>query len=174
MELIEYLPEYMRRVEDIKKIMAAEQPELDNINAEIEKAQNEMFIDTASEIGLSRLESIYKIAGSAVEDINFRRYRLMLKIMGGQHISLAERLDNIIGSGNYTMTFSFDEMRLRVSITVENQRYVKEAYKLLDRITPCNVILDVGILYTSHGMLRGYTHGELADYRHREIKRLSL
>lgn len=174
MELIKYLPEFMRNVDCMRKITSAEQPEFDALSVGIENIQKEMFIETASEIGTERFENIYGIENIGSEDIDFRKYRLMLKIMGGEHTSLSERLDKLIGTGYYTINFYIDEMRLEVRITVEHKRYIQEAFELLDRIIPCNIILDVGVLYASHKMLGKYTHGELAAYKYSEMKQLYL
>ncbi len=170
MLLKNYLPEFIRNVEDIKKITEAEQPEFDNLNDDIDNIQNEMFIETASVNGIERFEKVYEIENKGSEDIDFRKYRLMLKIIGGEHITIAERLDKLIGSGKYAMSFDFDEIRLEIRVNVENKKYVNEAYELLDKIIPCNIILDVGVLYTSHGMIKKYTHKELAEFKHSEIK----
>lgn len=174
MELIKYLPEFMRKVDCMRKITNAEQPEFDELNIGIDNIQKEMFIETASEIGVERFENIYGIENIGREDIDFRKYRLMLKIMGSEHVSLSERLDKLIGTGNYTINFYSDDMRLQVRITVENKRYVQETFELLDRIIPCNIVLDVGVLYASHKMLGKYTHGELAAYKYSELKLIDI
>ncbi len=173
MKLIEYLPEFMRKISQLMLLTEAEQPDFDELDANGDTIQNEMFVDTATDYGLSRFEKIYGISSNTGDDMDFRKYRLMLKIMGSKRITLSETLDKIMGSGNYRLNFYIDEMRLEVRVTVKNSKYVSEIYKQLDRIVPCNVMLDIGVLYTSHGMLSKYSDSQLAAYTHNEIKTMA-
>lgn len=159
----------MRKVDEFIVAAQAQQPEFDRLDENITMLQNEMFVETADEYGISRLEKVYGITEKS-SDTEFRKFRLMLKIKGGKNKTLAERFDELLGPGNYLMNFYKNEMLLEIKITVESEQYLDEAFKLADRIVPCNIKLDVRIMYASHKMLGKYTHKELSSCRYEELK----
>ena len=174
MELIKYLPVYMGKIREINELTMAEQPEIDNVFDAITSVSKENFVETATDYGLSRLEKIYGIKYSGYEDMSFRKFRLMLKISGNKNRNIVERLNDIFGEGNYSMEYNPLDNVLSVGITVENKDYIDETKKMLDKLVPCNIILDVRVLYVSHKMLERYTHKELSKYKNEGLKLIGL
>lgn len=172
--LIKYLPEYMRKINEIKRLMEVEQQDFDKLIKNIKGVQSEMFVETANEYGIKRFEKMLGIKGVNGESIDLRRFRVLLKLTSNERVFIKERLDSLIGSESYRFSLDINFMRLEVRVMVESKEYLDEVKELLDRFVPCNIVLDVSILYASHKMLSKYTHGQLADYMHSELKLIGI
>lgn len=154
--------------------MSAEQPEFDEISEKLNNLQKIMFVESTDEYGISRLEKILNIAGDSSEDLAIRKFRVLAYINGNKQKCLDDVLTNILGEDNYTIEYVVANKYLTVRINVQNENYLEIVKSVLDKITPCNIVLDVGILYASHQMISGYTHEYLAKFQHENIKYIGV
>ncbi len=174
MKLINYLPPFMGKVEEFIKITEAEQPEFDVLCKNVDTLQKEFFAETAGEYGLSRLEKAFGISDGSGEDIDLRRFRIKTRLGGCKGLSLYERLENTVGKDNFTVDFNRVALTLDVRITVKSGQYLDVVKNMLERLIPCNIALDVRILYTSYNMLNAYTHEYLSGFKNEDIKLIGI
>ena len=98
--LLEYLPAHMQRIEEIKQIINTEQVEIDFLLSEIQNILKNQFVTTANENGVSRYESILKILPKANENLEERKFRILLRLKERAFYTLpavAEQIENICG-----------------------------------------------------------------------------
>ena len=172
MELIKYLPEYLRPIKQLKEITRVEQDIIDGLNSDLDSIERELYIESAGDYGLGRLEKMLGIYDIDYKDLDYRRFRLLLKLTSSSTPSIRERLNNILGEENFTMEMV--DNCLEVRIVVKSKEYLEEIRGLLDKIVPLNIELDVRILYVSHKMLSKYTHKELSALRNEAVKVIGL
>lgn len=173
MELIKYLPEYMAKIKELEIINKVEQTEFNIFNSKISDIQKEMFISTAGEIGISRFEKMLNIE-NLDSDMDYRRLRILLKLSGFNNGSIEKRLSDIVGEDNYLLNVDIDNKYVEVRLLVRSEKYLDEVAKLLDKIVPCNLKLNVGILYSSHKMTSKYTHKYLAGFKNSDVKLIGV
>ena len=164
----------MADVRDIKEIMTGEQPEFDSLFENIDLMQEDMFIDTVSEEGIKRFEKMLGIEGSNLKSPDLRRFILKLRLVAGKRANLKSKLNSLVGSNNYTMNYDINSNTLVVRIVIESKSYLDEVKALLDKLVPCNVIIDVRILYLSHEMMKVYTHEYLSNYKNDDVKTIGM
>ncbi len=167
--LIDYLPPYMREYLEMRQICESEDPEILTLKNGLNGIKNELFTETAVDEGLKRLESILGITASEGEGTEYRRFRILSKLLlscGG----LTQCLDALIDDGDYSIRLDCEALTLSVRLPLKNSMYLASVREMLDRTVPVNITLTVSLLYTKHGELKKYTHGELGDYTHKQIK----
>ena len=77
--LIDYYPEAVGKIREMKEICNAEQPEIDNINKEIDRLLANRFISKADEHGIARFEKELGIIPAAGQSLEDRRITAMIK-----------------------------------------------------------------------------------------------
>lgn len=167
--LINYLPQYMREYREIKEICSSEDIEISNLNLCKDKIQKELFIETASEYGLKRVENILGIIASGDESIDYRKFRIKSKLINTGY-SLIEMLDSLIPNGEYTLTFDVNTLTLTLRIPLTNEMYINSVSEMLEKNVPMNIAISCSVLYSSHKQVGQYTHAQLGYYSHKFIK----
>ncbi|MGN1317653.1 MAG: putative phage tail protein [Lachnospirales bacterium] len=174
MDLIKYLPEFMANVEDFKIISSSLQPVADTLNKSIENIGNELFAESAGEYGISRFEKVFNIEANDSESLELRRFRVITKLKGLEKCDIESKIKDITGENNYTISLDIDKLTLDVRITVQSKEYLETVKAMLDRIVPCNIILDVRLLYASHQMISSKTHEYLSGFKNEDIKLIGI
>ncbi len=167
--LLEYLPPYMREYDEMRRICQSEDPEITELKDSTEVIKKEFFTETAEGEGLIRLEGILGITASEGEGIEYRRFRILSKLLGSRD-SLTQCLDTLIPDKGYSLELDCGELTLSVRLPLKNSMYLSSVTEMLERTVPVNIKLGVSLLYTLHGELKKYTHGELHSYTHKNIK----
>ena len=171
MELISYLPYYMREYREINEIMSAEEREFAVLRKETEGCASNFFIDTADENGIKRFEKMLGIQSGADESLDYRRFRLKAKLTESR-TNVINILDSIVSDGGWTVEYDSENYRLEVILDLENKNYMDEVYEALDRAIPANIELKCDILHTTHRALSKYRHSQLKGYRHSELQNI--
>ena len=77
--LMKYLPEYLREFEEMQQIMKAENPEFAMLAQEIKQIDKNQYILTCNEAGISLFENILGIKPSAEDTLQSRIARVMIR-----------------------------------------------------------------------------------------------
>ena len=171
--LNDYLPEYLKDVEEFKALMDAEQPEFENITALINNASNDFSVFTLTEDGVRRWESILGIAGKAADSLDARRFRIITHIIGQIPItkrSLYAQLVTLCGEGGFTMEINSATYTLNVKVGVEAQSAFNDVKELITRLAPANLICNVTQMYNEHSLLQKKTHEQLKAFTHQQLR----
>lgn len=143
--LVSYLPSFLREYEETKAAFEAENPELELLWQEAAKVLNSSFIDRADEYGIRRFEKLLGILPDPDSDLEARRsivlskwlsklpytYRMLLKQLG------------IICGDDFSVTKRFEaDYFLRVVTHLRDYGKSLEVKKLLDEMIPANIRLD--------------------------------
>lgn len=168
MKIINYYPEFLANIREYKQLGATEDTELTKLWEILDKIRNELYINTAENVGLERWESILGIVNTS-DDVAFRRFRILSRL-NSTSLTLNQRLSAIVGADNYKADYYFKEYRLKVSLTLDTKEYEKEVRRMLDEVVPANLLIDFGLLYNTHEILGRFTHEQLSKYTHQKIR----
>lgn len=172
-KLIDYLPSVLKELEEFKQIMTAEQKQVDELWNFIHAILNEAFVDTAEDIGLKRWESILNIIPLDTDSIEIRRLRIHAKMIEDVPYtwnSFKRMLESLCGEDGYSIELKNKEYTLVIKVALTTKKMKEEVAKLADRVVPANIILDIDLMYNTHGILRGYTHKQLRQFTHRQLR----
>lgn len=143
-DLLSYWMPVLRQLKEFKEIAKAEEPELRYILEACDRTLNNFFISTADEYGISRFESMMGIFPYEGEDLETRRFNVLVKwndkvpYTDGE---LYDRLLSLCGEGKFTITPQYEDYK--ISITTEAG--IKGAFdtisSLITDMLPCNLEL---------------------------------
>ena len=142
--LSEILPEYYREISDYQTIIGAEQSALDELIAQTAAVLDNFFFQTMDAQTVSAWEPLLGIIGNpSLEPLDFRRARLLNRISSRTPFTvrvLRQKLDSLIGAGNYTLTVSGSTYTIQVASAAENQYYAQEVEVTIQRMKPAHIV----------------------------------
>lgn len=165
MDIIGYLPEYMKQYTEIKEISKAEDPEFRAVREEVFAMSYEFFAETAGERGIARFEKILGITPSDEESLDYRRFRIKTRLANVRQ-SVEAILSSIIPDGGWSVEYDEQSFKLSVGLNLINKSYMEEVNLMLDKLLPANIDLECGLIYSTHRSLSKYKHSQLKSYTH--------
>lgn len=172
--LIEYLPHIIRDVREYKAIMNdAEQPEMVDMWQAFDDALNDQFITDATENGVSRWEKILGIVPQATLTLEERKFTILTRINEQLPFTLRtleESLKSLCGANGYVVQLQANEYILIVKVALVAKQNFSDVQRLLDRIVPANMIVQLSIIYNTHKVISAFTHEQLQKYTHYDLR----
>lgn len=142
--LIELAPHYLRDVLEYSAILRAEQRLLGDIGVNLLEAQNNKNILKLNESGVRIWEEIFGILPNpASETLDFRRERILNRLLTKPPFTegfLRERLNEILGEGNYNLTVDGNTYTILLETVMESQAWVQELYITMGKVKPANMV----------------------------------
>ncbi len=172
-KLLEYLPESLRDVKDIKVSLEAEDVKLTQFYTEIDKVMNNQFISTADVNRVKEWEGIMDITPLDSDTLDERRFRVRARYneqVPYTYDTLTHNLGMLCGEDGYMIDLSVQDFTLTVKLDLGSKKKYAEVEDMLKRITPCNILISVGLLYNTNELLAEYTHAELSVYTHQYLR----
>ena len=171
-KLIDYLPPFVQKYNEIKTIMDAEQVEFDVAWIDAENVLNDQFVHSATEGGVERYEKILKIKPKSIHTLDERKFNILATMnvqLPYTMESLESSLRSLCGVGGYTLVFDTDNYHMAVKLALNNANNLEAVKELLYNMIPANIATDVNI-FNQHAILSGYTHERLSAYTHQGLR----
>jgi uncharacterized protein YmfQ (DUF2313 family) len=171
--LIDYLPPFIQRFKEMSEIMETEQKEFESAWVNAENALADQAVITATINGIKRWEKIFGITAKATETLEERRFRIISKLNERPpytYEALKNFLTVLLGENGYTLYLNADKYELTVKLATANNTNYATVVELLEKILPAN-LERVTSMYNTYQILTGYTHGQLAQYTHDELRK---
>ena len=139
-----FLPTVYDGIVEMEDIMNAEENEMGIARRELYSAFANTFVLTADESGVIMFERMLNIiANPQTEDLEFRRQRLINRLSMSPPFTfrfLKQKLDEIIGAGNWKAYIDHDNYTLYVESSATNQSWYSEMEFTISRLKPCNMV----------------------------------
>lgn len=145
-KLINFLPPEIANIEEFKEIMETEDKEFELLEKGQQRILNENFIDTATEYGIKKYETLFKIRVDDLnESLDFRKLRIKNRKLDKVPFSyrfLDNKLKNLFGEDNYKLELLNNEYILKVEINTFDWNTFNEIIDNFRYIIPCNMELN--------------------------------
>lgn len=171
--ILNYLPEFLKEFREIKQLADAENPELLFVWEALRDVMNDQFVKDATENGIKNWEKILKITPKASESLDDRKFRVLTRLnekLPFTYIGLERQLASLCGEEGYLLKLLNNEYTLVVKVALKAKSNFEDIRKLLQRVVPANMLVDLSLLYNTYGLLEGYTYGSLSGYTHEQLK----
>lgn len=171
--ILDYLPPVISDTLEFQHLANAENPEINGLWAAHDEVFNTQFIDALNEEGCRRWEKILKISPMGTDTLADRRFRILTHLNAELPYTLNQLknlLASLCGVNGYTLELLNDEYKLIVRITLTAKKSIVDVEKMLKRVIPANLILDLSLLYNQYQTISGKTHGELTAYIHSQLR----
>ena len=172
-QLIGYLPPFMQDYAEIRAIMQAEQPEADSLSAGVSDVWNNQFLFDSTEEGVKRRERMLGISSKGTETLDerkFRIYALLNQELPYTLTKLREVLTALCGEGGFSIIPEFSYYRITIKLALKNKTTFDDVKGIAEKMIPANLERVISIRYNSHAVLSAFTHGELSEHTHYELR----
>ena len=172
-ELYDFLPPVLQRVRELARLCEIEQDGFDEAGRCIVQALAEQFCAQAGEYGIGRWEKLLGIVPATSALPEERRRIVQLRLSEQLPFTLRrlrEMLSAVVPEDEYLLELLPGDYCLKVRLALSGKGHLADMEAVLRRVLPANILLDMALLYNTHGIVQGKTHGQLAALRHREIR----
>ena len=144
-DLLSYLPEFLREYEETKAALDAENPEFILLWEQSARAFADSFILTADEYGIRRFEKLLGICADPKLDLEARREIVLVRWMSRlpyTYRMLLKQLYELCGE-DFTVSKSFEtDYFLKVVTHLRNWAKTPEIKRLINKMTPANILTE--------------------------------
>ena len=158
--MLELLPPWYREILDYQQICQTEQQLLEALAQEITAIAENFFFQTMDSGSVSQWEQILGITPNlTTETLAFRRARLINRLSTRPPYTiwfLYQKLDELIGPGQWTVNVDYPNYTLYIESSAENQQYSTEVAYTINTIKPAHIVF-VNTPYVQTGMLLSET-----------------
>ena len=158
-DLVSYLPPFMKAYKEPVAALDAENPEFYLMWSAVDRVLRNRFIETADEYGLSRYEKMLGIYPSAEDTLESRRSRVRSKWFNKIPYTmktLLSKLEVLCGDTDFILTHNFNVgYTLTIQTALEKFGQVEELESILREMLPENIVVEStnNILWDAEGFL---------------------
>lgn len=171
--LLNYLPDFMQDMKEVKILLSAEDTDLEALKIDVENVFKDQYFLEATENGLKHYEEMFGIVPKLTDTLETRRFRLLARFnesLPYTEISINKQLETLCGKDGYSIEVVFEEYRVIAKVSLTRKALFDEVKKLLDKVLPANLILDLSLMYNQHLTLKKLTHKQMNAYRHIDLR----
>lgn len=142
--LLSFLPEFVKEYREIKHIMNSEQPEIQKLEDETEIIKNNQFILSCDIDGIARFENLLGITPKPDDTLDARKSRVITRWNDSipyTYKGLKEKLNVMCGEGNYLLIPSFNEYGLEIVVSLPLSGQADELDYMLSYMIPANIVV---------------------------------
>jgi len=141
--LISYIPTVLKEVPQYQALTYGEQPEIFNLFAEIEIALNNQFVETSTEYGIKRWETILGIIPKATDSFEARKTKILIRLNEQLPYTLTtfiNMLRNLYGE-NFELITNFNEYEMELITHIGENGGVDNLKYLIQSVIPANLVV---------------------------------
>lgn len=143
-DLLALLPPWYREVLDYQELCQTETAQFEALADEIIGVADNFFFQTMDEGAVSMWEQVFHIVPNpSTESLDFRRARVLNRITTRPPYTLGflyQKLDELIGPGEWTVTVDYPNYTLYIESAAQNQNYATELAFTINRIKPAHIV----------------------------------
>lgn len=171
-DLMSYIPDFLKEYLEMSVIQSVIQPEIQIMEDETENLFKNQFIKNSDSLNLKRYEKMLKIYPLSSDTLEDRRFKILSKwnrMIPYTKATLKNRLSMLCGDDGYLLEIKPQKV-IFVRVALKSKRSFTEVADLLEEFTPCDMLIDLDLLYNQYELLQRYTHRQLAIWTHSHIR----
>jgi len=172
-DITKYWPTILKEYQELIALAGTENTEINSLWQSLEDIMNDQFCDSLTNNGASRWESILSIVPKGTDTLDFRRFRIKSRLneqLPYTYNVLKQQLITLCGEDGYSLELSNATYTLKVRVDLIVKSKYNDVSDLLNRIIPCNIVIDLSLLYNQHSTLANFTNAQLSAYTHEQLR----
>ena len=142
-DLWEGLPPYLRQFREMEKLLEAERPEVQALVHNTLYLLDNLFIETAEDMGLKRFEKLVQIYPSPNDTIETRRKNVLAAWYSYDLYTLynlKKRIEMLQGNQHHSISWDeTDNFTLHLIVDLSQDGQIDYLYKMLEIMLPANI-----------------------------------
>ena len=141
-DLLSYLPEYMKEYREMKCLMMAEDPDVQKAEDATEDVKNNQFIQSCDIRWISMFERMVGILPDPLASIEERRRRVLEKWRAAapyNYAGLIRQLNGLCWKEGYAIRPDFPEYKIEILVTLVEQGQIRDLEWICETYIPANM-----------------------------------
>lgn len=133
----------------------------------------DQFVQTATNNGISRWESILQIIPKGTDSLSDRKFRILTRLneqLPYSYRMLQQQLETLCGQDGYTAEINSGAYTLTIRVALTAKNNFNDVATMLWRVVPANMIIDLSLRYNQHSTLTPFNYAQLAAYTHNQLR----
>ncbi len=171
-DLLSYIPDFLKEYEEMSALQKVVQPEIQKLVDGTEEMFNNQYISSSDAISIGRYEKMLQIQPLPDDTLADRRFKVLSKwnrMIPYTKITLNQKLSVLCGEDGFILVIDPKKV-ITVRVALKSKRNYREVREMLEEFVPCNMMIDLDLLYNQHSLLRTFTHKQLGAWNHRQIR----
>ncbi len=171
---IEY-PEVINEMKAMQTIFNEEETCGKILEKNIECLEKDIHLNSQTERGIKRRESILGIIPQETETLQDRRVAIICKWYDKPPYTISylrKRLDDLCK--NYTIEINKETMVMKIRLYIEIHNQFLKIMEMIENIVPLNVIIDLDVMYNNYLRLESYPYIILSMFTYKELHDINL
>ena len=173
MDYIKYIPNEMKEIKEYNELDKAVNPTISSVKSDMASILNNHFLSSLDEYGCDRMEKIMDIEGNEHLLLEMRRLYIMTKANNTLPYTLRNverKIISLLGNHNFSLEMNYNEYHLKIILFVQNFNKIEYLKENLEGMIPCNIILELMVIYNQYKLFKKYKYGELRTMTHRYMR----
>ena len=171
-DLLSYIPDFLKEYEEMRALQEVLQPEIQRLEDETESVFCNQFISSSDIRSMKRYEKMLHLQPLPDDTLADRRFKVLSKwnrMIPYTKVTLRQKLSVLCGEDGFTLEIDPKKV-ITVRVALKSKRNFYEVREMLEEFVPCNMVMDLDLLYNQHGLLCKFTHKQLRAWNHRQIR----
>ena len=141
-DLLSFLPEYMKEYRETKCLMMAEDPDVQKAEDATEDVKNNQFIQSCDIRWISMFERMVGILPDPLASIEERRRRVLEKWRAAapyNYAGLIRQLNGLCWNEGYAIRPDFPEYKIEILVTLVEQGQIRDLEWICETYIPANM-----------------------------------
>lgn len=139
-DLLKYLPPYLKEYLEMYSLICAENPEFQFVASNCKKVLNNTFIMYCDKDGIQRFENLLNIVASESETLESRQSRVMIKWNDNVPYTLKALINKLIAvQGNNDIQIIINGYEILIITHMDNAGQSETLWDLFNKMIPCNM-----------------------------------
>ncbi|MCL1866299.1 MAG: YmfQ family protein [Oscillospiraceae bacterium] len=156
--LIGYLPAIVTEIAEFQYLLKAQGVELKGVFDGISRVLDQQFVESSSEYGVGRWESILGISPKESLSLDERKFTVFTRLnekLPYTMRTLREKLEILCGKNNFEVELINDAFTLNVSVALSARSNFNDVKDILEKLVPANLVVNMRLMYNTWGKICG-------------------
>lgn len=172
--MIKHLPIYERQSRVITSILTPAAVEIDRVQAELDEALKQFYVETATAWGLDLWERMLGLKSYAGKPLDHRRSRIIAKLrgVGAVNVKMIKSVAESFLYGIVEATENPTAYKFMISF-VDTRGIPPNLYDLqaaIEDIKPAHLEVEYIFIYATYGELKDLTYGDMTAHTYGDLK----
>lgn len=153
-DFLNSLPSYYEDVREFNELDTVVSERYTRIDEAFDSLEKDQFVLTSSEAATAIRERDFAIrANPKNETLDYRKARLLTHMQSKPpyvYKYLLKLLSTLLGENSHEVKLDINEFEMEVFINVNKSAIYDEVYRLLERVVPLNILIDLALVLNKH------------------------
>ncbi len=173
MDYIKYIPNEMKEITEYKELDKVGNATIIVVKSDMEQVSDNHYMSSLDEYGCTRLEKIMNITYEELPALETRRLNIITKAnntLPYTIYNLKRKIASLLGNDGFDVSLEYGKYHLTIILFVQNFDKIEYLKEHIEGMIPCNIILDLMVIYNQYKLFKKWTYNNLKSMTHKYMR----